>query len=332
MTQIGRPSVWEQHAPEMSRLYAEEKLTRGEIARQFGTSVQTVTRMLLKQGQSLETRTGSYVRGPLSDEHKEKISSARAGKGMGQRVERVERACEVCSTRFSVTKSNSKQRFCSRSCRNRGVGEVNRLAAIAQYDAVARKCPCGDQIPFEFRHTRQFCSDDCRWKFQDRRKLNPENYITFNCQNCGVEVTRLKKYGNGYAKYCSNSCAQRHTKTRRNIVIREGDTVLDSRWEAFVFGLCAMVKLPIERYDREQGVEWRPGAWYAPDFVMPTIGLALEVKGRQDPEDHLKWAAYREQYGMLAVIGESELDALRLAASDSVRLTAQLREIATIDA
>jgi hypothetical protein len=313
----------------MSRLYSEEKLTRGEIARRFGTSVQTVTRMLLKQGQSLEARTGSYSRGSLSDEHKQKISAARAGKGVGERVERVERECEVCPTVFLVTKSNNRQRFCSRACRNRGIGEVNRQAALAQYEASPQICPCGEKIPFEFRHTRQFCSDACRWKHQDKRQPDPENYVTFACENCGTEVTRRKTYGNGYTKYCSNACAKRHTKTRRNIVIRDGDTVLDSSWEALVWGLCCYRKIPIERFDRAAGVEWREDQWYAPDFILPTVGTALEVKGQQDPEDHLKWQAYRDQQGGLVVIDEPALEALLRVSSDKIALVAQLRELAS---
>jgi hypothetical protein len=183
-------------------------------------------------------------------------------------------------------------------------------------------------MKYVYENSKKYCSKECRQQYgRPTNVKNPANHITFTCQNCGKEKTRPKGYGAN--KYCSNDCAKRHTKVRRHVVVREGDIVMDSSWEALVWGLCRFRKLPIDRFDRENGVEWREGQWYAPDFILPTAGIALEVKGQQDSEDHLKWAAYREQHGLLAVLGEVELDALRLAAGSSVSLLARLREIAT---
>lgn len=179
-----------------------------------------------------------------------------------------------------------------------------------------------------YANSKKYCSLECRKQYGKRTNVkNPAAHVTFNCQNCGEETTRPRTQG--AHKYCSNECAKRHTKVRRHVVVREGDIVLDSGWEAMAWGVCKLVKLPCDRFDRENGVEWQPGAWYAPDFILPTIGVALEVKGQQDPEDHLKWATYREQRGMLAVIDRTEMDTLRLAASSSIVLVAQIREIAS---
>lgn len=172
---------------------------------------------------------------------------------------------------------------------------------------------------------RKYCSDAHRMLHALKRQGDPANTVETPCRGCGDMIKHPRSQAR---KYCSK-CANHHTRTRRNIVIRDDDTVLDSRWEAAVVGLCAMVKLSCDRFDREQGVEWNGlGSWYAPDFTLPTVGVALEVKGQQDSDDHLRWAAYREQRGLLAVIGEDELDALRLAASSSTMLADQVREIA----
>lgn len=251
------------------------------------------------------------------------------GRPMGPRASRQ---CERCGTSFEVIPSSS-QRFCGKSCSNKATAQQRGESRKTEFRYKPPVCPCGTEIQpppglkYVYENSKKYCSVGCRQQYGKKKQIDPSKYITFECQNCGEATTRYRHQGSH--KYCSNECAKRHTKTRRNIVIREGDTVLDSSWEALVFGLCSFVKLPCDRFDRENGVEWQTGAWYAPDFIMPTIGVALEVKGQQDPEDHLKWAAYREQYGQLAVIDRAEMDTLRLAASSSIVLTAQIREIAS---
>jgi len=83
--------------------------------------------------------------------------------------------------------------------------------------------------------------------------------------------------------------------------------VLDSGYEALFWGLCTTLKIPIERFDRQYGVAWREDCWYAPDFWLPTLGTAVELKGLEDAEDELKWAAYREQRGALKVFLHMDL-------------------------
>ena len=149
-------------------------------------------------------------------------------------------------------------------------------------------------------------------KYGKKKQPKPENHVTFNCGNCGKEVTRYKKYGNGHLKYCSNECARKHTKTRKFYAVEDFDIVFESSWEVFFWGLCAMEKLSVDRFDREHGVEWKPGCWYAPDFWLPTLEIAVEIKGQPDAADLARWNAFAQQRS-LAVLGQAELDQLRKA-------------------
>jgi hypothetical protein len=190
--------------------------------------------------------------------------------------------------------------FCSRECTNEWQREN---ATEGRYQ---RWCPCGKEIeknPYQNKH----CSPECRQTYGQKKQANPENYATFNCLNCGIEVTRYKKYGKGHLKYCSNACSQKHNKTKKHYGLDGLEIVFDSGYELAFYGFCLLNKIPIERYDREKGVEWRPGLWYAPDFWMPTLGFAVEVKGLMDDEDPERWDIYRQEVGSLIVLTEAKL-------------------------
>ena len=225
-----------------------------------------------------------------------------------------------CGTTFEVigNKADVGRHFCSRSCA-RQVENAERSIQKQQewYDSEKSLCACGaNRIPYPVRHTTKYCSPACRGKYGKKKQPKPENHVTFTCQNCQAEVTRPRSWGKGYFKYCSNECARRHTKTRRFYGIEGLDVVFESSWEALFWGLCGFRKLPIERYDREQGVEWQEGAWYAPDFWLPTLDLAVEIKGQPDEDDDEKWTAFRTTR-RLAVIGRAEMRLL-LADEDLV--------------
>lgn len=217
---------------------------------------------------------------------------------------REERTCPVCSGTFTV-RVDLPQLCCSRTCARR---RDNKLRPKAK----PRICPCGKEIQApdyhqsRYAHNRKYCSAECRKEYGKKKQADPKNHVTFNCLNCGIEVTRYKNYGKGHNKYCSNSCARRHTKTKQHIVVDDA-IVLDSGYEALFWGLCMLLKVPVERYDRDKGVEWREGLWYAPDFWMPTLNFAVELKGVMDDEDPERWDAYREEYGSLMVLTEAKL-------------------------
>jgi hypothetical protein len=111
-------------------------------------------------------------------------------------------------------------------------------------------------------------------------------------------------------KYCSNVCAQKHTKAIRHIMIKESDVVLDSTWEALFWGLCGFNKIEIERFDRQNAIEWKPNCWYAPDFWLPDYDIAIEVKGFADPDDEERWSA-ANQVMNLVILGRPELERLQ---------------------
>lgn len=325
MNKTGRPSIWAEHRPEMVRLYTEESKTRGEIARRFGTSVQTVTRQLAASNTDLELRMRPTPR--LSPEKQAdvnaKISASRKGKGLGQRVDRREGSCPVCSETFLTLRP--EQQYCSTDCYKVALAQRNTDEGIqsqAEYNESPKRCQCGNLIDYEHRHTRQFCSPTCRIQYQPKRQSDPTKQVIFVCQNCGKTVTKPRSWGKGYFKYCSNDCAKKHTKTKQHIVVEDA-VVLDSKWEALFWGLAGMLKIPCNRTNRVEGVAWSgPGSWYAPDFHLPGIDVYVEVKGQEDSQDPTKWDAFRADGLRLVVVDQPMLDRLRRAddAQEFVRI------------
>lgn len=89
-------------------------------------------------------------------------------------------------------------------------------------------------------------------------------------------------------------------------MIRDFDIVLDSSYEAFVWGALKIAKITVERFDRTYDIEWSPGRLYGPDLWLPRQQLAIECKGMVDSDDEAKWAAFRER-GKLLVLTRSDL-------------------------
>jgi len=164
-------------------------------------------------------------------------------------------------------------------------------------------CPCGKKtgVPGQ-----KFCSHDHRMEYGRTRQANPDNYVTFNCLGCGEEITRYKKYGKGYNKYCSNECAAKHTRTKQHIVVDDA-VVLDSGYEALFWGLCSLWKLPVERADRSLAVRVGEDGWYCPDFWLPTLGLYVETKGFEDDDDRARYAAWQDAGYRLRVLDRDDL-------------------------
>lgn len=294
----------------MARMYEQEEQSRGEIARHYKTSVQTVTRVLMRHGIVFEDRKRNPNEGRTPEQQAEinaRVSVALTGKKRGPYKPVEMRTCKECQTDFEYHAGRTGESFCSRECRTRYLVLQNKQGALAEYEADPKRCPCGEAIPYEFRHTRQFCSPKCRIERQAKRQKDPTNHVTFNCLNCDNEVTRSRNYGNGHNKYCSNACANKHNKTKRHYGVDGLEIVFDSGYEVLFYGLCALLKVPVERYDRGKGVEWRPGLWYAPDFWMPTLNFAVEVKGVLDDEDPERWDAFRQEVGSLIVLTEAKL-------------------------
>jgi hypothetical protein len=315
MANIGRPSVWDKHAPEMQRMYQEAKLSRGEIARSFGTSVQTVTRVLERHGVEFEDRQGNsgITRSPEQQaEINAKISATKTGVSLGPRAAAESRTCEECGSSYEYRPGRAGERFCSRKCRTDFQVRLNQEEARADYDQHPRRCPCGNPIPYQYRHNRQFCSPEHRREYQARRTPDPANYVTFNCLNCGNEVTRLRNYGgNMVQKYCSNECSAKHNRTKQHIVVEDA-MVLDSPYEALFYGLMRLWKIPVERGDRAKAIDVNGSGWYCPDFYLPGLHIWVEVKGFEDNDDRLRYDVWRLSGRKLVVLRREELHVLRV--------------------
>ena len=336
-----RVSAKPQYINEITRLYLDEKLSLGEISEVVPVSIQTMSRWLTEDGVALEARPRNANAGRTAEQQaeiNEKIKAtyrakAKAGieqRGRSRSVARESRDCAAsCGTSFEVRVTSTKK-FCSMHCaRFDQARRVQEEARTAWDSSEKSLCACGEgRIPNEHRDTWKYCSSECRTVHGGKRRPDPANHVTFVCQNpnCprdGEPITRPRGYGNGHHKFCSNACARTHTKTRHFSAIEDFDIVFESSWEALFWGLCAFRKLPVERFDREQGVEWQSGSWYAPDFWLPSLELAIEVKGQPDEEDPMRW----DKFGRpLVVLGYEEMDVLLKSSNP----TAALNRIATI--
>jgi hypothetical protein len=308
-----------QYIEEVRRMYLDEKMSLSEISAELPVSVQTLSRWLTEDGVQLEARPRNANAGRTAEQQaaiNAKISATQQGRAEQGLIvgrpsgAREERICPGCTQAF-LARASSPKKCCSLHCaRFVQAREKQQQVSEAWYESDASTCACGGKIPYEHRDTWKYCSVECRQTYGGKRQPNPENHVTFICLNCGSSVTRYKGYGNGHLKYCSNECAHRHTKTRKFYAVEGFDIVFESTWETLFWGLCGLLKLPVERFDRERGIEWAQGFWYAPDFWLPTLGIAVEVKGLEDPDDVTRWATFRERTA-LAVVQRGELDALR---------------------
>jgi hypothetical protein len=321
MANVGRPSVWDEHAPEMQRMYEDDKLSRGEVARRFGTSVQTVTRVLERHGVVFEDRPGNPNAGRSPERQAEinaKISAAKTGVPLGERAPAESRTCEECGQEYEYRPGRAGERFCSRKCRTDFQVKLNQEEARADYDQHPKLCPCGGAIPYEYRHTRQFCSPEHRKEYQSYRVPDPANYVTFDCLNCGKTVTRLKNYGgNLVQKYCSNECSAKHNRTKQHIVVEDA-MVLDSPYEALFYGLMRLWKIPAERADRSHAQDVNGSGWYCPDFYLPGLDIWVEVKGFEDDNHRARYAGWRMSGRKLTVLRREELHTLMTRANGNV--------------
>jgi hypothetical protein len=301
---------------EVKRLYIEEQKSLGEIKGILGPSIQTLSRWLGEEGIALAARprNPNAARTPeqqaeinhkISEAQKNRVVSGGNPGGRPRLVPHETRECAnaACEATFQVLETSAQQ-FCSRTCA-RVVGNKDRWEGKRK-DTI---CPCG--TVFYSPHLKKYCSDICLATYGQKRQRDPENWATLTCQNCNNEFEQ-RKSSQSYGKYCSNKCAYRHTKTKQHIVVDDA-VVLDSGYEAFFWGLCQLLKVPVERYDREQGVEWREGSWYAPDFYLPSLAVAVELKGMQNDQDETRWECFRQKRGDLAVLLREDLQKMAIS-------------------
>ena len=174
-----------------------------------------------------------------------------------------------------------------------------------------RKCdypPCGQVFTRgrtgSGRMTRdRYCSPE---HFYAHRREMSGATTTYTCGFCGKEFqwwTRQPR------KYCSQEHYMRANKGMPKYGF-DGH-LLESGYEAAFVGLCSVRGIPFEFFDRIEAVEWAPGGWYGPDFVIRNgDSLYIDTKGwKSTPQ---KWQAFREQRGHLAILRKEDLDELFL--------------------
>lgn len=174
----------------------------------------------------------------------------------------------------------------------------------------ATTCPCGKRTG---NPNLRYCSTECRNRLGGRRQKDPDNWITKTCLGCQSEF-QIRKSSRSYGKYCSNPCAQKHTKTKQHIVVDDA-VVLDSSYEALFWGLCTFLKIPVERFDREQCIQLPSGHHYGPDFYLPQQGLYVETKGYEDEDDRMRYAAWQADHSIV-VLDRAKLQMLRGASHE----------------
>lgn len=261
-----------------------QDLTQKQVADELGVHPETIRKWMKQEGYKWP-HNGRKAARP----------------GRHNPTEKVSKPCENCGSVMELNPSETARKYCSFECFKEG-----KRASFS--------CPCGKRVVVakSIAAVRQFCSMACRDVYGKKRQPDPANYVTFNCQTCGDEVTRYRKYGSGANMFCSNPCAAKHTKTVRHYVIREMDMVLDSGWEALVAGLLQYHKVPVKRVDRSEAVTTESGAIYAPDFEVVVDGevLYLEVKGFDNGNQSEGWETWRRERGHLVVLEREDLEAI----------------------
>lgn len=303
---------------EVKRLYIEEQKSLGEIKGILGPSIQTLSRWLGEDGVTLAARPRNPNVGRTAKQQAEinlKISEAQKNRvvsggnpgGRPRAVPHETRSCAnaACAATFQVLETSTQQ-FCSRTCA-RVIGNKDRWEGKRKETT----CPCG--TIFYSPHPKKYCSDECLKTYGKKRQADPENHSTFNCLNCGGAVTRRK--GLGHHKYCSNACAQKHTKVKKHYGVEGLEIVFDSSYETLFWSLCAFLKVSVERFDREQSIELPSGHHYGPDFYLPQQALHVEVKGFEDEDDRMRYAAWQENH-TLVVLDRAKLQQLRGASRE----------------
>jgi hypothetical protein len=185
-------------------------------------------------------------------------------------------------------------------------------------------CTCGKKTGHP---GRAYCSPEHRREYGVKRQADPDNQITFICARpaCGKVMTVPRSYASA-KKYCSNECSAKHNRTKQHIVVDDA-IVLDSPWEALIWGLLRMWKIPVERADREMAVQVSGDGWYCPDFYLTGPQLWVEVKGYEDEDDRGRYASWRAAGRTLAVLRREHLDVLRVLAQGT-QAVAYLEDLA----
>lgn len=167
----------------------------------------------------------------------------------------------------------------------------------------------------------RFCSREHAYAY---RRENSGKTTTVTCA-CGCGE-RFLTWSARPKKYISR---EHWLKANRHVPEYGFDGhIIQGGHEAAFIGLCSLRGITFEFFDREDSVDWAdsPDSAYGPDFVIQHHGAVyVDTKGWQ--QDPLKWAAFREQRGLLAILRKEDLDRLFLLPAAPAVLSA-IKEIA----
>lgn len=238
--------------------------------------------------------------------------------------ENLNKICFKCKDDFVVpdNKANRNRLYCSKTCSNVATAEkrAESTRALGKYQAPV--CPCGKEVQpppgqeYVYATQKKHCSPECRNKYSIKRQKDPTKWMTFNCLNCDKVVEARKNLN--YHKYCSNTCAAKHTKVKKHFAVTDFEIVFDSGYEVLFWGILNFLKIPIERFDRKDSIEF-DGKIYGPDFYLPTLDLYIEVKGLEDQDDRDRYEAWRVDHKLL-VIDHTALEDIRSCSSKGLLL------------
>jgi hypothetical protein len=167
----------------------------------------------------------------------------------------------------------------------------------------------------------RYCSREHAYAY---RRENSGKMTVYTCEYCSTE---FQWWTNQPRKFCSRE----HFLKANKQVPKYGfeGQILDSGYEAAFVGMCSVLGIPFEFFDRDECVEWQPGSLYGPDFRVLIAGkpVFVDTKG-QDRGSH-KWKAFREQRGRLAILHRDDL-AILMKISSSTDWLNHIRDIAVV--
>lgn len=183
-------------------------------------------------------------------------------------------------------------------------------------------CPCGKPTGSPYR---LYCGPEHRIEYGEKRQEDPDNWVDAICQNddCPTLGGEFRYRRSQPQKYCSRKCANRHTKKTAHFADSQIDQVYDSSWEVLFGGICGLLKIPFQRFDRsavEPVVVDGTSYEYGPDFTTyhPDGPIDIEVKGQVSDLVVAKGDAYRQQGHRLVVLDQEALDGFRFCSTRSV--------------
>jgi very-short-patch-repair endonuclease len=127
--------------------------------------------------------------------------------------------CDNCGKEIFISEfqqTRTVRHFCNKTCRNEYCANPKNSQSLQKTSITCFCKNCGKEIKkyksvFE-SNDNNFCNKQCYNEYKKKNNIsarlrNPENWVTFNCENCGVETSIPRsRYKKSKHHYCSNQC------------------------------------------------------------------------------------------------------------------------------